>query len=134
MNEQTTGIKVYEDTEMRQAWGCKVAPGYKEAWDFDKQRKMVQDSKGVLHYTLPLNGWRARELAKTVIGERDSALWYDPGKVVVVPTKHLQALPNFDQFYVDYLNDLAEREPVVIIQVVVVEPSYGVHIIVLPAQ
>lgn len=134
MNEQTKGIKVYEDTEMRQAWGCKVAPGYKEAWDFDKQRKMVQDSQGVLHYTLPLNGWRERDLANAVIGVRDGSIWRDPGKVVVVAIKHLLALPNFDQFYVDYLNDLAERERVVIIQVVVEEPSYGSHIVILPAS
>jgi hypothetical protein len=132
MTEQTTGIKVYESS-IRQAYGIKVAEGYKEAWNYDTKRKGVMDSAGNFHYTLPLNGWRERNLAEAVSGERDGNMWREPGKTMLVSIHHLLELPGFDQFYYDTLTDLYYVAKVVRIEVVVVDPSYGSHIIVLPA-
>jgi hypothetical protein len=130
MTEQTTGIKVY-DKAQREAYGQKVAEGWNVAWNFDTKRKGAVDKEGNFYHTLPLNGWRERNLAEEVTGERDGSIWREPGKTMIVDLKTLQELPGFDQFYYDFLADLAFASKVARIEVIEVDPGYGSHIAVM---
>ncbi len=134
MMEKTTGIKVYEETALRFMFGCVVAKGFKEAWDFDIQRKMVQGARGELYYTLPLNGHRMRDLSEALTGKRyNTDILGKLNEPILVTTKTMQDLPGFDQYYTDYLADIAKESSEVCVTPIVIEPGYGVHVIVTPA-
>jgi len=128
---EMTGIKVH-DTRDLELSGTKVAEGFRSAYNCETKTKGVVDEVGEFHITLPLNGWRGRDLAEKVIGVRDDGEW-TLGRALIVDTHVLQDLPGFDGRYVDYLNSLSEVSRVAVLRVAIVEPSYGVHIVVEPA-
>lgn len=131
MNEQ---IKVYPNNS-REIIGVEIADGYMEAYNVAISRRgVVKVSTGVFKVTFPLNGHRARNLAEAVTGERTTAVW-EIGKAMIVPLKDLQDLPGFDLYYIKALDALEEIGIfVVTIQVVIVDPTYGVHITVGVAE
>lgn len=104
-----------------------VAEGFTREWT--KEREGVRDEAGNFYPTVPLNGWRARSLAENVLGVRSAGEWY-LGRAVVVSARILKALPGFDRRNQDIVDGF---EGNVMIQVVVDDPSYGLHIRIIQA-
>ncbi len=104
-----------------------VAKGFTRIWT--NERVGVEDQQGNFFPTVPLNGWRARNLAEQVLGKRSEGEWYID-RAMVVDAEILKKLPGFDsknQAIVDSF------EGQVMIHVVIDEPSYGKHIRIIQA-
>jgi hypothetical protein len=114
-----------KQTEFYKQAGFEYASGMVEAFDHDHQRKGVVNMETQEFFpTVPLNGWRSRNLAEEVFGIRKAnELWV--GRTFMVPAKVLQELPDFDSGNQAIVNEFTG---VVAVQVAKVDPSYGVHI------
>lgn len=79
---------------------------------------------GTFYQTVPLNYHRARNLADDVLGRRSSEEWV-LGRAMIIQATNLQELPGFDKVNQDYVDSFTGC---VLIEVVRVVPSYGVHL------
>lgn len=73
---------------------------------------------------LPLNGWRGRNLAYTLFGERDAGMW-SLGVSKLVKVKELKELPEWDGANTAHLQKFSG---VVCVEVVCVNAGYGSYI------
>jgi hypothetical protein len=123
-------IKLIENNP-KALYGYAVVAGYTQAFNEDtKTMGVVQNGdKSKFLQTLPLNGHRARNLAEEVFGNRSAGEW-SIGRIVVVPVQNLMELPAFDGRSIDHIKKFKDLQ-VVTIEVVMVDPSYGVHIAIL---
>lgn len=102
-----------------------IAPGFDYAYDKQAEKAGIVDTRlNVFFPTVPLNGWRGRELAETVLGVRDASVWKLDWSLIV-DARTLQELPGFDSQNQEIV-DAFEGE--VFIHVVRVDPNYGAHI------
>jgi hypothetical protein len=109
----------------------KVDEGFQEAWDTEGKRKgVVYGHNQRYEATYPLNGWRMRNLAEAVFGEREASR-LELGLCFITTVNVLKDLPGFDQYHYDRLNEL--KWLYVIVHVVMLDPGYGAHIRVLQA-
>jgi hypothetical protein len=79
---------------------------------------------------IPLNGWRGRNLAELVFGERNDGHWA-LGVSKLVRVKDLLELPDWDGANERHLKEFSG---VVAIEVVIVDPGYGVYIHITPME
>lgn len=129
---QTTGIKVYTQEEGRVNFGLKVAEGWRQAYNCDtKRRGALELSTLEFYHTLPLNEHRRRSLAEILEGERDETLITN-GYKRIIDMHTLSSLTGFDEFYCDMINQMYLESDTAYIEVVIVDPSYGCHMIVKP--
>lgn len=127
---EMTGIKVYDERDY-QLYGKVMADGFRSAYNCGTKTKGVVDEDGNFFRTLPLDGWRSRNLAEAITGIRDQQQ-LTAGYTKIVTTSTIQDLPGFDGGNTDYVNEVANKHVIVYMQVVEVDPSYGCHIILTP--
>lgn len=123
-------VNTQKEMDRMREHGYQIEEGFSLAFDHDVQLKgVVNNETQLFHATLPLNGWRSRNLAEEVLGERDGSLW-TLGHTMVVSLAVLRNLPGFDQKYYDMLKTLEEvlGAKMGVIRVVEVDPGYGCHI------
>lgn len=127
------GIKLDETRDL-ELTGVRVAEGFRSAYNCEtKTRGVVEERTGKYHMTLPINGWRGRDLAEMALGVRDTSEWH-VGRALIIDINVLRNLPGFDGRYVDYLDEVAKINRVVTMKVAVVDPTYGVHVVIEPAS
>lgn len=76
---------------------------------------------------LSLNGTRSRQLAEELLGAPDEGLLI-LGTDRTVPVAALRSLPNLDSAQLTFIQEAFKEQYFVNIEVVAVEPRYGVHV------
>lgn len=112
--EVKEGYEHYEMTviEVNERKGVKALQGMNANWELESIA------------VVPLNGYRARNLAEQILGERDAGLW-TLGTAKLVRAEDLLNLPDWDGRNEDYLKTFTG---VVSIEVIAVDPGYGKYI------
>lgn len=105
----------------------KVKPGFKfatlGAGHPHAGMNAIVDGDGVIP-VLPMNGWRSRNFAEEILGERNSSL-LTLGTARLVRAGFLQELPGWDAIHTEYLKRFYGM---VAVEVVAVNPGYGCYI------
>lgn len=109
------------------AMGWKFADGFTRA--YDGEQVGVVNEHGEFFKTVPLNGWRARNLAEEMFGRREAAEMYI-GRTFITLAKVLQELPGWDGRNQAIVNSF---EGAVYVHVVVYDPGYGHYIRIIKA-
>lgn len=122
-------IKSAEDMEFMKQAGFQYADNILHAYNNEtKKSGVVSSITGEFFPTVPLNGWRARNLAEEVFGKREAGELH-LGRAFMTTAAVIQGLPDFDGGNQAIVNSY---QGVVIVEVVIYDPGYGVHIRILP--